>query len=177
MLVKWKIRDFTVLGLAFQNVSRGWWSELCKLVYFWCTTNVNKYVGCLDLAPNSVYGFVEVNVKYLIFTSVFLVIYNRCKRVSGCIRVCKFNKLIRVGWFWSEQLDIGLPTLLHKSVLCLYLRIGWIIFYTPGKSLRTWEWVLRNWRNQDYSFAGLLRQIYLWSSRLFVFIWKREQEP
>jgi len=72
-----------------------------------------------------------------VFTSVFLVIYNGCKRVSECIRVCILNKLMRVGWFLGEQLDNGLPTFIHKSVLCLYLRIGWIIFYTPEKSLRT----------------------------------------
>jgi len=57
-------KRFTVLDLAFQNISKGWWSKLCKLVYFWCTTNVSKYVGCLDLASDSVHGFVEVNVKY-----------------------------------------------------------------------------------------------------------------
>jgi len=71
------------------------------------------------------------------FTSVILVIYNGCKRMSGCIRVCILNKLVRVGWFLGEQLDNGLPTLIHKSVLYLYLRMIWIIFYTPRKSLRT----------------------------------------
>jgi hypothetical protein len=35
-----------------------------------------------------------------------------------------FTKLIRGGMFLCEPLDNGLPTLLHKSVVCLYIRIG-----------------------------------------------------
>lgn len=50
------------LHSLFQNISRGWWSELCELVYFLYAINVNKYVGCLDMASDSVYGIVQVNV-------------------------------------------------------------------------------------------------------------------
>ena len=52
-------------------------------------------------------------------TSAFLVVYNEYKRVYVYIRLHIFNKLTRVGRFSAEQLDSGLPTDLHKSVVCL----------------------------------------------------------